>query len=205
MGLPCKTLRSKEIKVNINRKDPMAAGTLRSTPASRVGYEISSDTSLREGTIMAGTFSAGVAALAIAFYGSTGHAETVSPEGLWDIDGRATVQIYACDGALCGKVAGLTPRNPNAPRPYVDVHNPDPALQTRPLCGLTVISGLQPVGADRWTGGQFYNPESGQSYRLNAEMNGQNVIIARIFRGVPLFGETKFGYRLPPHTIKGRC
>jgi len=129
------------------------------------------------------------------------------PTANWEIDGRVTVQIYDCGeqrNNLCGRIVGLTPHHP-LPRPYVDDHNPDPTLRTRRLCGLTIITGLHPDGPSRWTDGSFYNPEDGHTYGLKAQLDGPDKLLARVYRVIPLFGESKIGYRLPLDKINGNC
>ena len=85
------------------------------------------------------------------------------PGGVWLIDGKAAVQIFDCDGLLCGRILWLqTPRDPQG-RLNRDRNNPDPALRQRRLCGLTVLWGLRSTGPDRWGGGWFYNPDDGKT------------------------------------------
>jgi hypothetical protein len=69
--------------------------------------------------------------------------------------------------------------------------NPDPAFRQRLLCGLTILHGLQPAGLDHWNSGWLYNSNDGQTYRVSAELHSADVFVARIYLGVPLFGETK--------------
>ena len=64
------------------------------------------------------------------------------PGGVWLIDGKAAVQIFDCDGLLCGRILWLqTPRDPQG-QLNRDKNNPDPALRQRWLCGLTVLWGV---------------------------------------------------------------
>ena len=61
------------------------------------------------------------------------------PEDVWLIDGKVAVQIYDCDGLLCGRILWLqTPRDPQGVLDR-DKNNPNPALRQRGLCGLTVL------------------------------------------------------------------
>src|SRR5689334_14986355 len=66
-----------------------------------------------------------------------------------------------------------------------------PPLRPRQLCGLTIFWGLRSTGSDRWAGGRFYNPEDGETYDISAEVSSANVLVARIYLGMPLFGKTK--------------
>jgi len=112
---------------------------------------------------------------------------------------------FDCSGRLCGRIAWLRTARDTAGRPARDNKNPDPASRQRPLCGLTVLQGLQPAGPDRWNSGALYNPEDGQTYRVSAELRSADVFVARIYMGVPLFGETKTLLRVPRLRSEGSC
>ena len=85
------------------------------------------------------------------------------------------------------------------------IKNPDLAFRQRLLCGLTILQGLQPAGLDHWNGGSFYNPDDGVTYRVSAELRSADVFVARIYLGVPLFGETKTLLRIPRLRSEGWC
>ena len=62
----------------------------------------------------------------------------------------AAVQIFDCSGQLCGRIIWLRKARDTAGRLARDDKNPDPVFRQRPLCGLTILQGLQP--ADLTTG-----------------------------------------------------
>lgn len=127
------------------------------------------------------------------------------PEGVWLIDNKAAIQIYDCAGLMCGRILWMiTPRNPEG-QLDLDKHNPDPALRQRPLCGLTMIWGLQPDGPGQWRDGWFYNPHDGTTYRISARQQSADVITARVYLGLPLFGETKTLARVAHGVSAGWC
>jgi uncharacterized protein (DUF2147 family) len=128
-----------------------------------------------------------------------------APEGVWLMEGRATVQIFNCGSLLCGQILRLqTPRDPEG-KLNRDANNPDPALRQRRLCGLTVMWGLRPSGGDSWSGGSFYNPEDGKTYSVSARLQTADQIVARIYLGIPLLGETKTLRRVQPSISEGWC
>jgi uncharacterized protein (DUF2147 family) len=127
------------------------------------------------------------------------------PQGVWLIDAKVAVQIFDCEDLLCGRILWLQiPRDPLG-QLNRDKKNPDPALRQRRLCGLTILWGLRPTGPDRWEGGWFYNPNDGKTYRASAQMRSADLIITRIYLGIPLFGETKTLFRVPHGTSEGWC
>jgi hypothetical protein len=130
----------------------------------------------------------------------------VVPDGAWLIDGTgAGVQIFDCSGLLCGRIIWLRTARDIAGQPASDKKNPDPAFRQRLLCDLTILQGLRPAGLDHLNSGSLYNPDDGTTYRVSAELRSADVFIARIYLGVPLFGETKTLLRVPRLGSEGWC
>ena len=78
----------------------------------------------------------------------------------------AVVELERCGDALtlCGTVRWLWDAVDDKGRPRLDANNTDPSLRTRPMVGLSILSGLKPRTGGGWSG-QIYNPEDGQTYR----------------------------------------
>ena len=113
-----------------------------------------------------------------------------APLGRW-LTGtkRGVVEIYPCADRLCGKLVWLIePIRHGAPA--VDDKNPDPALQQRPLCGLTMLGDFRPSEPQHWGDGWIYDPDSGKTYRATMTVDG-DVLKLRGYVGIPLFGETQ--------------
>jgi uncharacterized protein (DUF2147 family) len=127
------------------------------------------------------------------------------PDGTWLLANRVAVEVFDCSGLVCGRIVWLVrPRTPDG-RPDVDRLNPDPALRQRPLCGLTIIWGLQADGPGRWSNGSFYDPQDGNTYDVTAERTALDKISARVYRGIPVFGRTEILVRDPQLSFDGRC
>lgn len=83
--------------------------------------------------------------------------------GRWITESRdGVVEVYACGDAICGKLAKFlkAPPGGNAQK---DVNNSNPALRSRPLLGVNLLSGFKSDGKE-WKG-QIYDPRSGKTYR----------------------------------------
>lgn len=130
---------------------------------------------------------------------------TALDRSVWLIDSRVAIQIFDCSGLLCGRIVWLRASVDSGERVIRDKHNPDLLLRHRKLCGLTILWGLHSMGLDHWEGGWFYNPDDGTTYRVSAELFPPNLLVARIYLGIPLFGRTKLLYRVPHGTSKGWC
>lgn len=127
------------------------------------------------------------------------------PVGTWLLANRVAVEVFECGGLVCGRIVWMVrPRTPDG-RPDVDRLNPDPALRQRPLCGLTIIWGLQSDGPGRWSNGSLYDPQDGNTYDVTAERTAPDKISARIYRGIPVFGRTEILIRDPQLSFDGRC
>ena len=150
-----------------------------------------------------------VAALALAVApraAAAAPAAPAVPQGVWLMDGQVAVQIFECEGGLmCGRIVWLqVPRDPQG-LANRDRKNPVPALRERKLCGLTILWGLRPTGSNRWADGWFYNPDDGKSYSVTANLKSDDVIVARIYVGVPVLGKTKTMSRVRHETTEGWC
>lgn len=88
--------------------------------------------------------------------------------GTWLTDGGASkVEVAAVRGAdgstvYDGRVVWLKEPMRDG-QALLDAHNADPSQRSRPILGLTVLSGFRPAGT-RWTGGTVYSPRAGKAY-----------------------------------------
>ena len=73
------------------------------------------------------------------------------------------------------------------------------------MCGLTIFWGLSPAGSGRWRGGWFYNPDDGGTYNVSAELRSADLLVARVYAGIPLLGRSKILTRVPHGTSDGWC
>jgi uncharacterized protein (DUF2147 family) len=126
-------------------------------------------------------------------------------QGVWLFDGKAAVDIFDCEGQLCGRIVWLRVPLNLLGQLDRDKNNPDPALRQRELCGQTIIWGLRPDGPDRWKDGWFYNPDDGVRYRFSARLKSADVLVARIYLLIPLFGQTKTLVRVSQGVTEGWC
>lgn len=127
------------------------------------------------------------------------------PDGTWLIADKVAIEVFECDGLVCGRIIWLVrPRTPEG-QPDVDRLNPDPNLRQRPLCGLTMIWGLQADGPGHWSNGSLYDPLDGNTYDLTVERTAPGTISARVYRGIPLLGRTEILIRDPQLGFDGRC
>jgi uncharacterized protein (DUF2147 family) len=116
--------------------------------------------------------------------------------GVWlDQPGKGAVDIEPCGGKLCGRIVWLKAPLDASGRPKTDTHNAQAALQSRPICGLSVLWDFQPDGEDAWSGGRIYDPEKGETYRSNLHRQPDGTLHVRGYLGISLLGRTEIWTR----------
>ena len=70
---------------------------------------------------------------------------------------KAVVQITESGGVLTGKIISTT------------------RAEGKKFVGRTVMSGLKATGGGKYSGGQITDPENGKTYRLTAELKGNDL------------------------------
>ncbi len=124
-------------------------------------------------------------------------AQSLTPVGVWlDASRRVEIEISPCDDQLCGKIVWFRWPNNAQGLPLIDLKNPDPALRTRPLLGLTILQGLQRTGENTWAGGKIYNPDDGTNYEVRMSIQDDGTLRVRAYVLFPLFGETDIWTRV---------
>lgn len=98
--------------------------------------------------------------------------------GKWRLNsGKITVRLDFCGGKnICATIVGMAKPLNKAGLPKTDKDNPNPALRSRPIIGLEVVSGMEPDGDNRWKG-SIYNADDGSTYSATAAMAGNQLTI----------------------------
>ncbi len=90
------------------------------------------------------------------------------PSGLWQEKGGDRVRVSRCGSGYCGRIASVNPpTDAQTGKPRTDKNNPDPARQTRPLVGLTVLTATRASGPGKWSG-RLYDADRGQSFEATS-------------------------------------
>lgn len=107
------------------------------------------------------------------------------PQGTWSMqDGKVTVRVQDCGGNLCARIVGLKePVSRIDGKPKVDRENPDPAMRSRPLIGLSLLIGMKPAGENAWKGA-IYNPDDGRTYAATVRYDGSVMKVKGCVAGV---------------------
>ena len=106
--------------------------------------------------------------------------------GDWKTKAGSIVRVERCGAEVCMRIAEVL----NTGGDTTDLHNPDPTLHTRPLCGLEVGKGFSLTDPDHAAGGTLYDPKSGKTYRGQMSSDGA-MLHLRGYVGIPLFGASE--------------
>ena len=119
------------------------------------------------------------------------HAQSAEASGTWLTQaGDARIKISKCSGGICGVVVWLRePYDTATGQPATDSKNPNPALAKRSMIGLPLFSGMQPAGANKWSG-QIYNADDGSTYASSITVTGADTLRVEGCVGALCGGET---------------
>ncbi len=120
-------------------------------------------------------------------------AETATIRGYWLEPAGAVLRIARCQDRLCVEIVALGPGE----HAGVDLHNPNPALRGRPLCGLRIGVDFVESDSQHAQEGHLYDPRSGRTYRGAMTAEG-DVLKLRGFVGIELLGRTETWTRTRP-------
>ena len=126
------------------------------------------------------------AALLLAFAATAAPSQSAGLLGDWKTPTGSIVRIEVCDSGICLRVAKLSPAAPAT----TDIHNPDPKLRSRPICGLQIGHGFSLESPGRASGGTLYDPKTGKTYRGTLTADGATLHL-RGYVGIPLFGASQ--------------
>jgi uncharacterized protein (DUF2147 family) len=97
------------------------------------------------------------------FFVASSAQAAVPVSGRWFTDNKdSIIEIGQCGAVVCGKIVKIIAPPPNG-KPAVDSNNPNPALRTRPILGMTLLSGFKDDGK-AWRG-EIYDPRAGKTYK----------------------------------------
>lgn len=116
--------------------------------------------------------------------------KVAAPTGLWLTENkRSVVELYQCkkgEPLLCGKIAWIIEGGMQH-----DTKNPDASKHSRPMCGLTILSGLKMDTPTYWTGGKVYKADEGDTYDASMTILGDNKVEMRGYMGISMFGKSQ--------------
>ena len=86
-------------------------------------------------------------------------------------DGKSKVQFFKSGETYSAKIVWLKVPYDKDGKPHIDKKNPDKKLQTRPIMGMVIITGLRFIGNGEYVGGQCYRPTDGDEVKLKVKLS----------------------------------
>jgi len=122
---------------------------------------------------------------------SPASAQSAEPIGVWLTEkGDARVKVSKCGNGICGVIVGLKePIDRATGQPQVDDKNPNPAMRTRPVIGISLFLGMRPSAPGKWSG-QIYNADDGGTYVSHVTFAGGDALHVEGCVGMICGGET---------------
>lgn len=117
----------------------------------------------------------------------------------WNQEKTSRIQVYKSNEKYYGKIVWLENEmeDGSTTEPNRDDKNPDPALRSRLVKGLVILTGLE-WDDDEWDSGEIYDPKSGSSYSCYTTFeddNDLNTLKLRGYMGFSLIGRTSYWTR----------
>jgi len=113
-------------------------------------------------------------------------------EGVWlSADGTGWIKIELGPNGPVGSIAGSPDKAGDRQPSDTDELNPDSALRSRLLLGLTIMDGFDYAGEGKWKNGRIYDPNSGKTYKCKLTLIDENTLELRGYIGISLLGRTE--------------
>jgi uncharacterized protein (DUF2147 family) len=114
------------------------------------------------------------------------HAASPALDGDWREPGGSIIHIAPCGADICATLVAIRANAPSR----LDIHNPDPAQRSHPLCGLVIGRSFHKTSPDHAEGGMLYDPKSGKTYHGEMTVAGDKLDL-RGYVGLKVFGRTE--------------
>jgi uncharacterized protein (DUF2147 family) len=137
-----------------------------------------------------------------------GEADTIL--GVWATDpedegGQAHIEIYKEGDRYFGKIVWLSeplylegdPHGP-AGEAKIDTENPDEALRSLPIIGMTLMRDFRYNGKGLWQKGTIYDANNGKTYKAKLRLADDGALKVRGYIGFSLIGRTEEWTRVDP-------
>ena len=109
--------------------------------------------------------------------------------GTWfNAEKSVKIEILKSGSKYMGKIICLDLKGRD-PKTILDSKYSDPALQKRPIMGLTILENLS-FKNEIWGGGKIYDPESGKSYSCELKLKNKEILEVKGYLGFSWIGKT---------------
>jgi len=127
---------------------------------------------------------------------------TNAPEricGKWESTERnLRIQVYMQDNQYKANIIWFKDTEGKPMGYWTDVRNPDPALRSRKILGMSILSGLKyDSGKNTWEDGMVYDSKHGRDWNASANIDKNGVLKVRGYWHFKFIGRTMDFVRIP--------
>ena len=113
-------------------------------------------------------------------------------------DKKLIVQVYKDRGQFRAKIIWFNDDPSKPMEDWRDKHNPDPALRSRRIVGLEILSGLKyDTGSHTWEGGKIYDAQHGKYWDAAGYIDKDGSLKVKGYWHIKLIGRTMVFNRVP--------
>jgi uncharacterized protein (DUF2147 family) len=108
---------------------------------------------------------------------------------------NSRIRIYEENGTYWGRIVWVRDSLDTAGNPVTDNKNPEDSLRSRRVFGLVILRHFAYDGEEKWSGGEIYDPETGNTYSCKMKLDEGHLEI-RGYVMLALFGRTEIWERV---------
>ena len=118
--------------------------------------------------------------------------------GKWEsVEKSLIIQVYMEGGNYKAKITWYSDTEGKPMDYWTDRRNPNPALRSRKILGMEVLSGLQyDPDNNRWENGMVYDSKHGREWNASANIDKNGQLRVRGYWHFKFIGRTMAFYRL---------
>ncbi len=114
----------------------------------------------------------------------------------WNQEKTSKIKVEKKDGKYIGTIVYMIPEKLVDGKSPVDDKNPDPALQSRPVVGLQILTGfVYNASKKEWASGKIYDPKAGKTYDCYAWLEGDVLKLKGFVAGIRWLGRESEWYK----------
>lgn len=137
--------------------------------------------------------------LVLVFITTASFAQADKIIGTWYNEPKdAKIEVYKKNDTYYAKIIWLKNNtNDDGSSPKLDSKNEDESKRKRPIVGSNIAMGLKWDADDNeWDDGEIYDPRSGSTYSLYAELENENRLFLKGYVGFSLIGRSTYWTRI---------
>jgi uncharacterized protein (DUF2147 family) len=137
--------------------------------------------------------------LALIFFINLGFSTAKAPEpncdqicGKWmSAENNLSVEVYKSGDEFKAKIVWFKEHPHTTMEEWPDKNNPDPALRTRKVLGMDVLSDLKYNASSKsWEDGTIYDAQSGHEWSASAYIDNKGLLKVKGYWHFKIFGKT---------------